>query len=314
MIYMRIVFMGTPEFSANVLKDMCENGRTPIAVVTRADKPAGRGNQLKMSDVKKYALEKGLEVLQPEKLSEEGFFSHLCELAPDIIVVVAYGRILPEAVLNLPKYGCINAHASILPLYRGAAPMQRAIMDGRDETGVTIQRMEKGLDTGDILLTLKTPISDSDTLETIHDRLSAMSGEGVLSALDIIERDEASYTPQDDALSNYAAKILPEDEVIDFSRSAFEISCQIRALTPFPYAHCTFREKRLKITSAVCEPDIDVSGHAPGEIISVSKAGLRVSCGSGALLITAVFPESKRRMAISDFINGSKPSIGEILR
>ncbi len=302
--------MGTPEFSANVLKTLCENGHRPVSVVTRADKPAGRGKELKMSDVKKYALEQGIEVLQPERLSEEGFFSHITELAPDLIIVVAYGRILPEAVLNLPKYGCINAHASLLPFYRGAAPMQRAIMDGQSETGVTIMKMDKGLDTGDMMLTLKTPISDTDTLETIHDRLSELSGKGILEAISLFEKGEAVFTKQDDAYATYAAKIMPEDEIIDFSRTSDEISRQIRALTPFPFAHCVFRGKRIKITSAVSLPDTEHAS-VSGEIISVSSKGIVVACGKGALNILGVFPESKRRMSASDFINGTKPEKGE---
>ncbi len=308
---MRIVFMGTPEFSANVLRTLCENGRTPVAVVTRADKPAGRGNSLKMSDVKKYALEQGLEVLQPERLSEECFFSRLTELAPDIIIVVAYGRILPEAVLNLPKHGCINAHASLLPLYRGAAPMQRAIMDGQSETGVTVMKMDKGLDTGDMILKLTTPITENDTLETIHDRLSEISGQGILTALEQIENGTAVFEKQDDSLANYAEKITPKDEVIDFSRTSCEISRQIRALTPFPIAHCIFREKRIKITSAVSLPDTDTSAYSVGEIISFSSKGITVACGKGALNILGVFPESKRRMSASDFVNGAKLTKGE---
>ncbi len=308
---MRIVFMGTPEFSANVLRALCENGHTPLAVVTRADKPAGRGNSLKMSEVKKYALEQGLEVLQPEKLSEEGFFSRLTELAPDIIVVVAYGRILPESVLKLPRYGCINAHASLLPLYRGAAPMQRAIMDGQSETGVTVMKMDKGLDTGDMIMKLTTPITDLDTLETVHDRLSELSGEGILKVLEQIENGTAVYEKQDDSLASYAAKIMPEDEIIDFSRSSDELSRQIRALTPFPIAHCVFREKRIKITSAVSLPNTDTSSYSAGEIISFSSKGILVACGEGAINILGVFPESKRRMSASDFINGAKLTKGE---
>ena len=193
---MRIVFMGTPDFSLTVLKALCESGNTPVMAVTRADKPAGRGYALMQSPVKKYALEKGIEVLQPEKLSDPDFLSRLTEIQPDIIVVVAYGRILPESVLKLPKFGCINAHASLLPEYRGAAPMQRAIMDGKSETGVTIMKMDKGLDTGDMILVLKAPISETDTLETVHDRLAELSGEGILKAISLLEKEEAVIEEQ----------------------------------------------------------------------------------------------------------------------
>jgi len=305
--------MGTPDFSLSVLKTLCENGHTPVAVVTRADKPKGRGYSLSQSPVKVYALEKGLEVLQPERLSEPTFFDRLSALKPDIIIVVAYGRILPESVLSLPKYGCINAHASLLPEYRGAAPMQRAIMDGKSETGVTVMKMDKGLDTGDMILTLKTPISDTDNLETVHDRLAALSGEGILKTLELIENGEAVFTPQDGDKATYAEKILKDDEKIDFSRTAKELSCQIRALTPFPHAFCKFNGKSLKITKAEALPDFDTEGKGCGEVISAKKDGITVATGSGALKITEVFPESKRRMAVSDFINGSKIKAGDML-
>lgn len=310
---MRIVFMGTPDFSATVLKALCESGNKPLSVVTRADKPAGRGYALMQSAVKKYAIEQGIEVLQPEKLSEPTFFERLTELNPEIIVVVAYGRILPESVLKLPKYGCINAHASLLPEYRGAAPMQRAIMDGKSETGVTIMQMDKGLDTGDMILTLKTPISDTDNLETVHDRLAILSGEGVLKAISLIEKGEATFTKQDGEKATYAEKILKNDEKIDFSRTAKELSCQIRALTPFPFAYCKYNGKSLKITKAEVVFDVDTTGKIHGEVISAKKDGITVATGKGALRITEVFPESKRKMSASDFINGSKIKAGDVL-
>lgn len=310
---MRTVFMGTPDFSRTVLKALCESGNAPVAVVTRADKPAGRGYTLMQSAVKKYASEQGIEVMQPEKLSDPVFFERLTELKPELIIVVAYGRILPESVLSLPKYGCINAHASLLPKYRGAAPMQRAIMDGCDETGVTVMKMDKGLDTGDMLLTLKTPISDTDTLETIHDRLAEMSGEGILKAITLLESGEASFTPQNGDDATYAEKIRKNDEMIDFSRTASELSCQIRALTPFPFAYCRYNGKSLKITEATALPELDTEGKAFGEVISAKKDGITVATGRGALKITGVFPESKRKMSAADFINGSKIREGEIL-
>lgn len=310
---MRIVFMGTPDFSKTVLKALCESGNTPAAVVTRADKPAGRGYTLMQSAVKKYAAEKGIEVLQPERLSDEAFLQRLKELNPDIIIVVAYGRILPESVLNLPKYGCINAHASLLPMYRGAAPMQRAIIDGQSETGVTIMKMDKGLDTGDMLLTLKTPITDTDTLETVHDRLSALSGEGIIKAIELLQSGKAVFTPQSSEDATYAEKITKDDEILDFSQSAREISCKIRALTPFPFAYCKYNGKKLKITKAEACEGYETDGKAFGEVLEVKKDGILVATGSGAVSIKEVFPESKRKMAVSDFINGSKIKVGDIL-
>lgn len=303
--------MGTPDFSRTVLKALCESGNAPLAVVTRADKPAGRGYTLMQSAVKKYAVEQGIEVLQPERLSDPVFFERLTELNPELIIVVAYGRILPQSVLSLSKYGCINAHASLLPRYRGAAPMQRAIMDGCAETGVTVMKMDAGLDTGDMLLTVKTPISDTDTLETVHDRLAEMSGEGILKAISLLEGGNAEFTAQNGENATYAEKIRKSDEMIDFSRTARELSCQIRALTPFPFAYCRYNGRSLKITEAEALPDFDTEGRACGEVISAKKDGITVAVGKGALKITGVFPESKRKMSAADFINGSKIKAGD---
>jgi methionyl-tRNA formyltransferase len=310
---MKIVFMGTPDFSATVLKTLCESENKPIAVVTRADKPAGRGMELKPSAVKRYAIENEIPVYQPDKLSDEGFLNTLKDLAPDIIIVVAYGRILPKTVLDMPRYGCINAHASLLPKYRGAAPMQRAIMDGESETGVTIMKMDVGLDTGDMILTVKTPITDTDNLETIHDKLAEMSGHALLDAIKQLESGTATFTKQDDKKATYAEKILKNDEIIDFSLPANLISCKIRALTPFPYAYCTFNDKMLKIIEASVE-SCDVSDKTVGEILSVKNGQIKVACGKDVLVITRVFPESKRRMSALDFINGSKIKVGDILK
>ena len=309
---MRIVFMGTPDFSATVLKRLLESDNEVLAVVTRADKPAGRGNELRPSAVKKLALENGLEVLQPEKLSDEGFITRMKELNADIAVVVAYGKILPESILNMPKFGCINAHASLLPKYRGAAPMQRAIMNCEPETGVTIMKMDKGLDTGDMILVSKTPITESDNLESIHDRLADMSGDAIVDALKLIESGNAVYVKQNDADATYAEKILKNDEIIDLNRSAEEISAQIRALDPFPNAYCKFNGKILKILSATADMSDD-SDKKPGEVLSVKNGQIRVKTGMGTLVITRVFPESKRRMNALDFINGSKIKPGDML-
>ena len=310
---MKIVFMGTPDFSATVLDALCQSGNTPALVVTRADKPAGRGYELKPSAVKRLAIEKNIDVLQPEKLSEDSFSDAIKALAPDLIIVVAYGKILPEWLLNLPRYGCINAHASLLPKYRGAAPMQRAIMDGESETGVTIMKMDKGLDTGDMILTVKTPISETDTLESIHDRLAIISGEAILSTIKLLECNTATFTRQDSEKATYAEKILKADEKIDFSLSARLISCKIRALTPFPYAYCFFGDKMLKIIEAHTEI-ADVSDKQAGQVLSTKNGEIRVACKENVLVITRVFPESKRRMSALDFVNGSKIKPGDILK
>ena len=307
---MKTVFMGTPEFSANVLRDLCAAGYTPAAVVTTPDKPAGRGYETKPSAVKRFAVSQGLPVYQPDKLSDPEFLKILKNTEPDIIIVVAYGKLLPETVLTLPKFGCINAHASILPKYRGAAPMQRAIMNCETETGVTVMQMEKGLDTGDIIHVLKTPISDTDTLETVHDRLAVLSGQALIDVLGMLEKGTAVFTAQDPELATYADKIKKEDEIIDFSEDSKKISAKIRALTPFPYAYSTFCGKKIKVTRA--ETIDSLVSAKPGTVLAVAKDYIEIACGNGALKVYEVFPESKRKMPVRDFINGSKISVGDL--
>ena len=310
---MRTVFMGTPEFSATVLSTLCENGYTPSLVVTRSDKPAGRGNTIKMSAVKQLALEKNIEVAQPEKLNDPEFLEKLKQHDPELIIVVAYGRILPSSVLDLPKYGCVNVHASLLPKYRGAAPMQRAIMDGESETGVTIMKMDTGLDTGDMIMTAKIPITSEDDLESIHDALAQLGSNTLIDAIKHLENGTAHYEKQDDNKATYAEKIRKDDEIIDWRLSANEISCKIRALSPFPFAYGKFNGKMLKILKAQVLNDVDITDKQCGQVISLSNGNITVACGSGALSISRVFPESKRKMDAKDFINGSKIKIGDIL-
>lgn len=264
------------------------------------------------SAVKRVALEAEIPILQPEKLSDADFIQALDTYSPDIIVVVAYGKILPKAVLDYPKYGCINVHGSLLPEYRGAAPMQRAIMDGCDTTGVTIMRMAEGLDTGDMLLKLETPITEADNLETIHDRLAELGAEGVIKALPLIESGNAKFEKQDDSLATYAAKITNSDTVIDFSRSSRELSAQIRGLSPFPCAYCKNKDTMLKITNAVSSDERPTNAVC-GEVVSLSGGAITVACGAGTLKILGVFPESKRRMKAVDYINGGKIKTGDIL-
>jgi len=309
---MRIMFMGTPEISAGALSVLIENGHEVVAVVTGEDKPRGRGNVMTPTPTKKLAEEKGIPVYTPKTLRDEEFASLLSEIDPELICVVAYGKILPENVIKYPKYGCINLHVSLLPKYRGAAPMQRAIMNGEAETGVTIMKMDKGLDTGDMILTVKTPISDTDNLETVHDRLAQISGDALLSAMKLIESGKAVYLKQNDEEATYAEKILKNDEIIDLTNSAKAISNRIRALTPFPYAYCKYNGKMLKIIEARAE-EADINGKKPGEILSVKNGEIKVATGEGILVVTKVFPESKRRMNALDFVNGSKIKPGDIL-
>ena len=309
---MRIMFMGTPDFAAIALKGLCENGNTPICCVTKVDKPAKRGYKLTASPVKLFALENNLPIEQPVKLSTPEFAEVLKKYDPELIVVVAYGVILPKSVLDYPKYGCINVHGSLLPKYRGAAPMQRAIIDGCDKTGVTIMRMAEGLDTGDMILKLETPISEEDNLETIHDRLAELGVKGLLEVIPMLENGTAVFESQVDSLSSYAAKITKEDCVLDFSRPAKELSCLIRGISPFPLAYCKNGDTMLKITDARCSDDRPQNA-ANGEVISLTRGEITVACGDGSLRILGVFPENKKRMRAVDYINGGKIHVGDIL-
>ena len=308
----KILFMGTPEISMTSLSRLIEDGHNIVAVVTGEDKPRGRGNVMTPTPCKALAMEKGIPVYTPKTLRDDAFASLLAEIDPDLIVVVAYGKILPVNVLEYPKYGCINLHVSILPKYRGAAPMQRAIMCGERETGVTIMHMADGVDTGDIIDVEKFPISDTDDFEAIHDK-SALVGAELLSKTIIeIFEGRAKRIPQDDSLATHAAKIEKEDCKLDFTKSAEILDFQIRGVTPIPGAFAYLNGKMLKINRA--RP---ISGKGnPGEVISLNSQGegeIVIACGEGALSITAVIPEGKGKMTAGDFIRGRKINVGDIL-
>jgi methionyl-tRNA formyltransferase len=307
---MRILFMGTPEFAKINLSALYESGEEIVGVVTTPDKAKGRGMVLTPSDVKKYALEKNLDIYQPQTLKDGAFEETLKALDPELIVVVAYGRILPEYVLNYPKYGCINAHASILPKYRGAAPIQRAIIDGERETGVSVMRMDAGLDTGDVILVEKVQIEQNDNFEAVHDKLAIAGSTALLKAVELIESGKATYTKQSEQFT-YAEKILKSDCLIDFTKNAQCVHNQIRGLSPIPLAYTKMPDsKLLKVVKAeLC--DIKASSVA-GEVISLD-GGIVVSCGSGTVKLLEVVPEGKGRMKASDLINGRKIKIGDIL-
>ena len=233
---MRIMFMGTPEISATCLSALADAGFDVVAAVTGEDKPRGRGNVMTPTAVKAFATERCIPVLTPKTLRGEEFLSELEKYAPELIVVVAYGKILPKAVLDFPKYGCINLHVSLLPKYRGAAPMQRAVMDGEKTTGVTVMYMAEGLDTGDIISAREFPIGPKDTFETVHDNSAKIGSELLIATIRDIGEGRASRTPQDDALATYARKVEREDCYIDFSKPASVLDCIIRGVTPIPGA------------------------------------------------------------------------------
>ena len=310
---MKILFMGTPDFAVFSLKALIEAGHEFVGVLSQPDKPKGRGYTLTPPPVKVAALEAGIPVYQPTTLKDEAFAALLSELDPEIIVVVAYGKILPESVLRYPTYGCVNVHGSLLPEYRGAAPMQRAIIDGKSVTGITTMYMDVGLDTGDMLLREELPIDDSDNFETIHDKLGALGASLIVRTLDALEKGECPRIPQEESGATYAAKITKEDCLIDFSQSARAVHNQIRGLSPIPlsFTH-TPDGKLLKVTRAQIRKEETVLGE-PGLVLSTDD-GITVACGRGALTILGVLPEGKPRMSASDFVRGRKIGVGDLLK
>ena len=309
---MKIMFMGTPEISAVCLKELIASDNEIIAVVTGKDKPRGRGNVMTPTAVKALALEHSLPVYTPDSLKGDDFTALLNELNPELIAVVAYGKILPKSVLDFPKYGCINVHVSLLPKYRGAAPMQRAIIDGEKETGVTIMHMAEGVDTGDIITAESFPIGQEDDFEAIHDRSAEVGAKLLVKTIAALKDGTATRTPQDDSLATHAAKIEKEDCKIDFTKSAATLDCAIRGVTPIPGAFAYHKGKMLKIYKAT-----PVKGNGePGKVIAIDAKGVgsfTVACGEGALLVQGVIPEGKGRMSAGDFVRGRKIELGDIL-
>ena len=304
--------MGTPDISAVCLRELIASDNEIVAVVTGKDKPRGRGNVMTPTPVKALALEHGLPVYTPDSLKTEDFMELLREINPELIAVVAYGKILPVSVLDFPKHGCVNVHVSLLPKYRGAAPMQRAIIEGEKETGVTIMYMAEGVDTGDIITAEAFPIGPEDDFEVIHDRSAEVGGKLLVKTIKDIENGTATRTPQDHALATHAAKIEKEDCKIDFERSAAVLDCAIRGVTPIPGAFAYLKGKMLKIYKAT---PTDGQGK-PGEVIATDPKGIgsfTVACGEGALKVFGVIPEGKGRMGAGDFVRGRKIELGDIL-
>lgn len=309
---MKILFMGTPDFAVFSLKSLIEAGHEICGVITQPDKPKGRGYVLTPPPVKVVAEEAGIPVYQPATLRDEAFASLLSQLDPEICVVVAYGKILPLNVLEYPKYGCVNVHGSLLPEYRGAAPMQRAIIDGKKTTGITTMYMAEGLDTGDMLLKDEIEILENDNFEDIHDKLGACGAALIVRTLKGLEENSIQRQKQDDTKATYAAKITKSDCLVDFSKSAQTVHDLIRGLSPIPLAFThTPDGKLLKITKSVICADAK-KGQA-GEIISLEN-GITVACGEGAVTLLGVVPEGKKPMSASDFVRGRKVAVGDILK
>ena len=307
-----IMFMGTPEISAICLKRLIDDGHSISAVITREDKPRGRGNVMTPTPVKILAIEHGIPVHTPATLRDEAFAELLESYKPEIIVVVAYGKILPLNVIEYPKFGCVNLHVSLLPKYRGAAPMPRAIMEGESETGVTVMYMAEGLDTGDIISVEKFPILPEDDFEAIHDRSAEVGGKLLSETIEKIHLGTADRIKQDDSLACYAKKVEKEDCKIDFSLPAKKLDCIIRGVTPIPGAFAYLNGKMLKINKAT---PISSNG-TPGQVIDLSDKGdgyITVACGEGALKITVLVPEGKGKMSAGAFVRGRKIALGDIL-
>lgn len=308
---MKILFMGTPDFALCSLRALCEGGYNVAAVVTQPDKPKGRGHVLTPPPVKVYAQEQGIEVLQPQTLRSEEFMQTLERIDPDLIAVVAYGKILPTQVLSYPRLGCVNVHGSLLPEYRGAAPMQRAIIDGKKVTGITTMLMAEGLDTGDMLLRQEAEIGENDNFEVIHDRLASIGASLLVRTIDGLNDGSISPVPQGEG-ATYAQKIEKADCYIDFSMPVQSVHDLIRGLSPMPLAYTHTPDGRLlKITESRVVSR-DKADAECGEVISLGSE-IQVACADGVIGILGVIPEGKGRMKATDLINGRKISLGDRL-
>lgn len=310
---MKVLFMGTPEFAMPCLKALVENKYEVCGVVTQPDKPKGRGHKTVPTPVKAMAEEYGLKVFQPETLKNNAFEEVLKSLAPDIIIVVAYGQILPEYILNYPKYGCINVHASLLPKYRGAGPIQWCVINGETETGVTTMYMEKGLDTGDMLIKKSTLISETETAGELHDRLCVLGAEVMLETIKALKDGNAVRTPQDDSLSTYAPMISKETGKINWSDTSDNILNLIRGTNPWPISHTLYKGEPLKVIRA--EKGGDYCGNkTPGSIIGLCDKKLEVLAGNGkTILICELQFAGSKRMSVESYLNGHTIDMNEIL-
>lgn len=310
---MRIVFMGTPDFAVGSLQVLCESGKHEIlAVVTQPDRPKGRGNKLLQTPVKEYALAQGLTVYQPQKVKNPEFVELLHELQPELIVVAAFGQFLSKEILELPKYGCINVHASLLPKYRGAAPIQYAIIKGEKESGVTIMQMDIGMDTGAMLDKVVVPIAENTTMGELHDALREQGAALLLQVIDKIATGTAVAEPQDNEQATYATLLDRSMEHIDWSKTAQEVHNLIRGFNPAPSTFTKLPNgKSLKIWGSKMTDKS--SAAAAGTVIETGKHSFFVACGEGVLEITEVQPESKKRMPAQVFLNGRGVQEGDLL-
>ena len=308
---MNIVFMGTPEFALPTLRKIYNSSHSIISIVTQPDRPKGRGQIKVASPIKNFAIENNIPLLQPENVNAENFIQFLLEKRPDYIIVVAFGQILHEALLKVPKQFCINLHSSLLPKYRGAAPINRAIINGDARSGVTTMIMDKGMDTGDILLIRETSIEKDDDAKSLHDKLAEQGGKLVLETLALLEKNKLLPIPQDSDLASYAPKLKKEESLIDWKIPANKIFNKIRGLTPWPGTHTLFNGKRLCILKS--EVIKGEPSDRPGYIERITDSGIEVGTGEKRLKITEVKPEGKKAMPVKSFLLGYKINPGDKL-
>lgn len=297
---LRIIFAGTPDFAARHLQALLDSDHQVIAVYTQPDRPAGRGQQLQASPVKQLALAQGIPVFQPKSLKKAAAQQQLAALDADLMVVVAYGLILPQVVLDTPKLGCINVHGSLLPRWRGAAPIQRALWAGDAQTGVTIMQMDAGLDTGAMLSMAKLPIAPSDTSATLYEKLAVVGPQALIAALQNLPALQANAEPQNDSEANYAEKLSKEEALLDFNKTAAALEREIRAFNPWPVSYLQLGSQQLKIWQA----RVEASAGPAGQVVRVDKKGIAIGTADGLLVIEQLQPPGKKAMAVVDFLNG----------
>jgi len=306
---MKIIFMGTPDFAAASLEALIASRHEIQAVVTQPDKPKGRKGELTPSPVKVVAEGKGIKVYQPLKVRDEEFVKTLRAYNPDVMVVVAFGQIIPLSILKMPKYGCVNIHGSLLPKYRGAAPIQWAVLDGEKETGITTILMDEGIDTGDILLKKTIQIDTDETSGSLFDKLMALGAKAILETLDELEKGSLTPTKQGESPTAYAKMLTKAMGLIDFTKSAKELDCFVRGMDPWPSAYTLLAGKTLKLWKVRV---VEGSGKA-GSVIEIGKESFTIACGEGAIEVLEVQLEGKKRMSAGDFLKGSSLNIGQEL-
>lgn len=306
---MKIVFMGTPDFAVGALDALCRAGHEIVAVVTQPDKPKGRSDRLSCSPVKEYALEKGIPVLQPVRIKRKEAVEELRGYPAEVFVVAAFGQILSKEILDLPKYGCLNIHASLLPKYRGSSPIQWAVINGEEKSGVTIQQMNEGIDTGDILYQKELVLARTETGESLFAKLEKLGAEAIVETLSLLEKGALKAVPQEEAEATYTVMLDKKMGQLDFEKSAIELERLVRGLNPWPSAYTYFQGKQLKIWEAEAA-SAEQAGAVPGQITQVEKDRFAVCCGQGSLWICALQLEGKKRLPAHDFLLGNKVTPG----